>query len=638
MKKFKNRVTRGIKGIVFLLILASVVMCLDKSLKLVQEDNLCPRYYKYKDGTFDVAFLGASLVMYGIYPMELYDEFGIASYNLSTGNQSLEASYYLAKEVIEKDHPSLIVLDCSRAWHDEETMDSQYIHYITDTMPYLNRNRIDMIRELSPEDADLKPLLFPLIAFHTRWQELTFEDALPQAKEMVYGAKVTGRVEVSEPFDEAKSYPNTLTESSRMYIEKTVELCRENNTEILLVTMPVIGKNKFFDQHGFNLRKSAAEDVTNLARELGVKHLDYFGQVEELGLDLEKDAYDGEHLNRWGAAKFTKVLGQAIKDNYDVPDRRGEEGVYTELDEDLAAYPLSRMRDSLNRSLFLRDYAATLKSDAHDEPVEDAIVLITLNGKVDSAILSEDAASLLQGFGISQDLHSWEGHGWIAVIDGGKVVYETTPEKLRQNKLEADTLIASDKSGKNEKSSASPQVSDDEEETGEATEEADDPAAEAAEADAAEEMKEAGADAGEEAEAETLQTDEAEAEKETAEAQEEETAAAEDGQDTGSPEEEASQAESVKEDGAGSGGEFVDYMDFLEGESGKVHYSITSGRIEEEDGAVHSAASIVVNGLEYAATDRGIHFAVFNKTTGELMDTCWLNIYSYALSCTHDNH
>ena len=42
MKKFKNRVTRGIKGIVFLLILASVVMCLDKSLKLVQEDNLCP--------------------------------------------------------------------------------------------------------------------------------------------------------------------------------------------------------------------------------------------------------------------------------------------------------------------------------------------------------------------------------------------------------------------------------------------------------------------------------------------------------------------------------------------------------------------------------------------------------------------
>ena len=181
-----------------MLILVFVVLNIDSSLKLVQEDNLCPRYYRFPKDTFDVTFLGASLVLYGVYPMELYDKYGIASYNLSTGNQSLEASYYLAKEAIEKDHPSLIVLDCSRAWEDEETMESQYIHYITDTMPYLNKNRLDMIRNLSAED-DKKPLLFPLIAFHTRWQELTYEDALPQTKELTYGAKITGRVEKSTP-------------------------------------------------------------------------------------------------------------------------------------------------------------------------------------------------------------------------------------------------------------------------------------------------------------------------------------------------------------------------------------------------------------------------------------------------------
>ena len=108
------------------------------------------------------------------------------------------------------DHPSLIVLDCSRALDDEESMEPQYIHYLTDTMPYLNRNRIEMIRELSAEGEDTKPLLFPLIAFHSRWQELTFEDALPQTKGMVYGAKVTGRVEVSQPFKAAKITPHVL--------------------------------------------------------------------------------------------------------------------------------------------------------------------------------------------------------------------------------------------------------------------------------------------------------------------------------------------------------------------------------------------------------------------------------------------
>ncbi len=177
MKKHKNRILRAVRAAVFLFVLALMILGLDKSLKLIQEDNLCPRYYEYPKDTFDVAFLGASLVMYGIYPVEMYDEYGIASYSLTTGNQSIEASYYLAKEVIEKDHPSLIVLDCSFASSDEKKMEPQYIHYITDTMPYLNKNRLDIIRNLAITD-DYKPLLFPLIAFHSRWQELTYGDFL----------------------------------------------------------------------------------------------------------------------------------------------------------------------------------------------------------------------------------------------------------------------------------------------------------------------------------------------------------------------------------------------------------------------------------------------------------------------------
>ena len=81
-----------------------------------------------------------------------------------------------------------------------------------------------------------------------------------------------------------------------------------------------------------------------------------------------------------------------------------------------------------------------------------------------------------------------------------------------------------------------------------------------------------------------------------------------------------------------------DFMDSYEGESGELRYQLTSGRIDEETEVVHSAASIVVNGLEYATEDRGLHFAVFRKSTGELMDSAWLDIHSYALEFTHDLH
>ena len=340
MKKHKNRILRAVRAAVFLFVLALMILGLDKSLKLIQEDNLCPRYYEYPKDTFDVAFLGASLVMYGIYPVEMYDEYGIASYSLTTGNQSIEASYYLAKEVIEKDHPSLIVLDCSFASSDEKKMEPQYIHYITDTMPYLNKNRLDIIRNLAITD-DYKPLLFPLIAFHSRWQELTYGDFLPQTKEMVYGAKITGRVNVTAPYDEAKITPGALSEQSRSSIEKIIRLCRENDTGLMLLTMPVPGKNKFFDQDGYNLRVSAAAEVDELAKKNGILHANYVGDkknLEDLGLDLQMDAYDGEHLNRWGAAKFTRTLGKYIKAHFDIPDRRGQGGAYSLIDKDLFPY------------------------------------------------------------------------------------------------------------------------------------------------------------------------------------------------------------------------------------------------------------------------------------------------------------
>lgn len=524
MDKLKNLLSRAVRCIAFLAALAAVVLFLDKSLMPIQEDNLCPRYFRYPRGAFDVTFLGASQGMYGIYPLELYDEYGMAAYSLSTGNQSLEASYYMAKESIERDRPSLIVLDCSRAFDEEETMEPQYIHYLTDTMPYLNKNRLDMIRNLSKEGEDVMPLLFPLIAFHGRWQELTMEDALPQAKEKAYGARITSRVEASRPFGAPKIRKGAVTDVSRTYIEKTIRLCRDSGTDLLLLTMPVLGKNRFFDQNGYNLRASAAEEVADLAKENGLLHANFLGREEALGFDFETDACDGEHLNRFGAARFTKILGKYIKKHYEIPDRRGEGGPYALLQADLEEYPVNRMRDSLRSALFLRDYAAALRSDAFARqdgelksgtllsgPVEDALVLIALNGRVDPDKLTSGDSRLLRSFGLRQDLHEWAGHGYLAVIDAGELVYESSP--------------------------------------------------------------------------------------------------------------------------APDGG---DIIDSFSGEAGRVRYEISSGRLNEETGEILSAASIRAGRLEYAAGGRGLHFAVFCKSTGELLDACSINIFSEAMSCTHD--
>jgi hypothetical protein len=78
--------------------------------------------------------------------------------------------------------------------------------------------------------------------------------------------------------------------------------------------------------------------------------------------------------------------------------------------------------------------------------------------------------------------------------------------------------------------------------------------------------------------------------------------------------------------------------DSFEGTAGSLRYMVTSGRAEEGTGKILSDASIKVNSMEYASDQRGLHFAVFDKSDGELMDACWLDIFSQELSCHHDNH
>ena len=41
-------------------------------------------------------------------------------------------------------------------------------------------------------------------------------------------------------------------------------------------------------------------------------------------MDTETDFYNGSHTNIFGAKRYTKWLGQYLKDNYNLPDRRSD--------------------------------------------------------------------------------------------------------------------------------------------------------------------------------------------------------------------------------------------------------------------------------------------------------------------------
>ena len=415
---------KAVKNVVFCILLAAMILSLDSFLRLEDAESLCRDYFRYPHNTFDVVFLGSSLTMFGIQPMELYRQYGIASYSLCSANQPMKASYYLAREVIERDHPSLIVLDVGRAFADDTHQPPAFFHYMTDVMPPFSENRIRIITELTPREKWTE-FFFPLYVYHTRWEEISEKDARPAGREAFYGARTTGYRRVSKRFQEPVYIDNAISPTSLEDLRLITELCRETGTSLMFLSMPVPAENIYFGQSGYDLRWSAARDITGIAEKEGIPYLNYVGREKEFGIDVETEVSDGEHLNRWGAEKVTADVGAYLHDHFSLPDRRGSGGIYSKMDQDADAYPLERMKTCLQAAPSLRHVANILAEDLHTQPVKDTVVLMALGSKIDSHCLDHKSGERLKGIGISRNLSDWKGHGWIAVIDQGRVVYET---------------------------------------------------------------------------------------------------------------------------------------------------------------------------------------------------------------------
>ena len=52
------------------------------------------QFYAMDENTIDVLFLGSSVVANDFSPQQLYDDYGIRSYNLATSGQSIFFNYY----------------------------------------------------------------------------------------------------------------------------------------------------------------------------------------------------------------------------------------------------------------------------------------------------------------------------------------------------------------------------------------------------------------------------------------------------------------------------------------------------------------------------------------------------------------
>lgn len=289
-----------------------------------RDGSVTREFYREKLDT-DVLFVGPSTVYSAVVPPVLWEEYGIISYDRANSSQTIWMSYYLIKDAIECHKPKMVVLDVGFTKFKDDYAEEPCTRKTLDSMR-ISKTKFDCIRESMAPDEKMLDYMIPLFRFHTRWKELTAEDF----KYAFYKPSITNNgyqidYRTSKEIENGVYIEKPDTEfgpKTAGYLRKCIELCQENDVQIMLVKMPSCSTNW---THDFD------RQITEIANDCGVVYRNFDFETEEIGLDFYQHSPDeGSHLNTPGAEIFTSYLGKILREDYDIPNH-GDDPQYQKV-------------------------------------------------------------------------------------------------------------------------------------------------------------------------------------------------------------------------------------------------------------------------------------------------------------------
>lgn len=285
-------------------------------------------YYKQPKKLIDVLFIGSSQIFTEIDNGILFDDYGITSFNLASGNQNVCTSYYYLKEALNYQKPKLVFVDLYSLFLNDNA--NSFLDDIFAGISGLKNSLLKfefVFDSIIPTKYKIM-YFFGLPVFHER-KDLTYRDFT-----INNGYKYWENTKGYVPFKEnlvltEKKYTKhnisgKITDYKLSYFSKIVELCNDNNIQLIFFKTPIYDP----DSQGFRLSyNSLVKYINREFNNSNVLFIDTNEKIKDIGLDYKTDFNDEVHLNFLGANKYTKYIGKLIKKNFNIEDRRNEKDV-----------------------------------------------------------------------------------------------------------------------------------------------------------------------------------------------------------------------------------------------------------------------------------------------------------------------
>ncbi len=319
-----------IRSILFLSILIMVLSRINQILmpKYIYKNSTWPttstynQFYKMEKNTIDVLFFGSSVCVNAFSPQEIYNTYGIRSYNLGSEQQSLFLSYFWLKEALRFQSPQIVVLDTKFLMdiHPEDAINTSegMTRKCLDPMRW-SSVKAEAVNELCSVDVSQSELSYYLtnIRFHSRWSSLTEYDidmSVVQYAELKgysaivsYGPQLYGTFDLSDP-EEYEDFEPVIDSLMMEYLNYMVDLCKQNGIQLVLVSLP-----------GNEMNNGIHNNLTRYAKD---HQIDYYNlcettNYEAIGAVLPRESAIG-HENLWGSIKTSRYIGKILSETYGI--------------------------------------------------------------------------------------------------------------------------------------------------------------------------------------------------------------------------------------------------------------------------------------------------------------------------------
>ena len=287
----------------------------------IVEGGMVSEYYDEKDKSFDVIFIGDCEVYENFSPVTLWENYGINSYIRGSAEQYIFQSYYMLEDTLRYSRPKVVVFNIQSLQFDESRSEA-YNRMTIDGMKWSGA-KLGCIKASMTDEEHLIEYIFPILRFHSRWNELTSADV----EYMFRHKKVTHngyymRVDALPAGDMPPVKPlgdYSFGDRAWEYLDKIRTCCEDNNIELLLIKAPSLYPY-WYPQWD--------EQVKEYADMYGLKYINFLDEKDAIGIDYNTDTYDGGlHMNLSGAVKCSDYIGPILRNEYEVPDRRDDEAL-----------------------------------------------------------------------------------------------------------------------------------------------------------------------------------------------------------------------------------------------------------------------------------------------------------------------